>query len=57
MVEYNNLESLIFQNADARQFYNELPDFVRAQMSFNSGEINSYESLIVFAENLLLDND
>ena len=50
--EYHDLHSLIFQNADARQYYNELPKKVRNRLEPNSEDINSFEDLRGYAENL-----
>jgi len=50
--EYHDLHSLIFQNADARQYYNELPKEVRDRLEPNSEDINSFDDLQEYAENL-----
>lgn len=56
-VEYSDLKSLIFQNCDARQYYNELPKDVREQLGSRSSNITSYESLQDYVKNLLKDDD
>jgi len=52
-----NLESLIFENADARQYYNELPDYVREQIRSRGDSVKSFENLKDYAENLLRGDD
>ena len=52
-IHYRDLESMIFSNGDARQYYNELPKGVREQLKPHSSNINSYEVLQEYAENLL----
>lgn len=56
-VKYSDLQSLIFQDTEARQYYNELPDYVRDQINTRSDNVNSYESLRDYAENLLRGDD
>ena len=50
--EYRDLQGLIFQNADARQYYNELPKQIRDQLKPHSKNINSFEVLQEYVENL-----
>jgi len=49
-VHYKDLESLIFSNGDARQFFNELPKDIRANLKPHYNDIHSYESLREYAE-------
>ena len=53
MTHYSDLQSLIFQDADARQYYNELPEYVREMIQSRGDDINSFESLRHYADNLL----
>ena len=48
--QYTDLQSLIFQNADARQYYNELPKETRKRLEAHSGDINTFENLREYAE-------
>ena len=57
MHKHSNLQSLIFKNAGARQYYNELPGDVRDLIGARGDNINSFGSLIDFAENMLRGND
>ena len=50
--EYKDLHAMIFQNADARQYYNELPKQVRDKLNHHAGNLNTYESLREYVENL-----
>ena len=52
MADYRDLDCLIFQNVDARQYYNELPKSIRERIKPYSGEINSLESLQEYAGKL-----
>lgn len=57
LAEYVDLQALIFQNADARQYYNELPKEVRNQLKSHSDEIKSYESLRDYVNNIQRGNN
>jgi len=48
-----NLHSLIEQNEQARQYFNQLPDHVQEQISSRSDEVTSFERLQGLASNLL----
>jgi len=48
-----NLHSLIEQNEQARQYFNQLPDYVQEQISSRSDEVTSFERLQGLASNLL----
>ena len=50
--KYKDLSALIEDDADARAFYTQLPDYVRDQMSARTSSINSFESLLDYADNL-----
>ena len=50
--EYRDLHAMIFQNADARQYYNELPKQVRDLLNRNACNLNTYENLRDYVENL-----
>jgi len=51
--KYNDLNALIEQNSEAKQYFSSLPDYVRDQIGQRSDHINSLASLQDYAENLL----
>lgn len=55
--KYKDLQSLIEQDSEASRYYNELPEYVREQISSRSVDVNSYASLQDYAENLLRGDD
>ena len=50
---YSSLYSLIEQDANAMQYYRQLPDYVQQQISQRAQSVNSLSSLQDYAENLL----
>ena len=50
--EYMDLQALIFQNADARQYYNELPKQIRDKLKPHSESIHSFEALQEYTESV-----
>jgi len=57
MKKYRDMYELFQDNSEAKQYFNELPDYVRDQISTRSGNVNSYASLRDYAENLLRGDD
>ncbi|MCL2462080.1 MAG: hypothetical protein FWF44_05390 [Defluviitaleaceae bacterium] len=57
MQHYGDLQALIFQDADARQYYNELPEYVREMIHERGGDVNSFDSLKSHADRLLRGDD
>ena len=55
--KYSGLQSLISQDSEARQYFNELPEYVREQISQRDHNVNSFASLRDYAENLLRGDD
>lgn len=53
MKKFKDMNSLFEQNQQAKQYFDELPDYVREQISTRSGSINTFENLRDYAENLL----
>ena len=53
MHKYNNFHSLLFENAGARQYYNDLPRNVRDQINAGSDNINSLGTLADYSERIL----
>lgn len=57
MRKYNNLDTLISNDLTAKNYFNALPDYVKSQISTRSHNINSFDSLKDYAENLLRGDD
>ncbi len=55
--KYNGLNQLIDQDKEANRYFRSLPDYVKETISARSENINSFESLCDYAENLLRDNE
>mgnify|MGYP006917873557 CR=1 FL=1 len=55
--KYDSLFTLVDQNAEARQYFDKLPDYVRDQISQRAQSVNSLDSLQDYAENLLRGDD
>jgi len=55
--KYPNLVELINSNNRAKRYFNSLPDYVRQQIYSRSSEVNSFDSLRNYAENLLRGDD
>jgi hypothetical protein len=51
--KYPDLMALTAQDHTASEYYAELPDYVKEQISQRADHINSFESLRDYAENLL----
>lgn len=51
-MKYPNLDTLLRSNAEAKAYFNSLPDYVRDQISTRPGGVNSLDSLKDYAENL-----
>ena len=50
--EYKDLHAMIFQNADARQFYNELPKSVREKLNLSAENLTSFENHKEYIKNI-----
>jgi len=50
--KYASLDQLLSQNAEARAYFDRLPEYVREQICARSGSVNSLESLSDYADNL-----
>lgn len=57
MLKYPDLHALLQADPEARAFFNQLPDYVRDQISTRPGGVNSLESLSDYADNLLRGDD
>ena len=51
-MNYPDLNALLREEPEARQYYNQLPDYVRDQIAQRPGGVNSLASLQDYAENL-----
>ena len=49
---YDGLISLIFDNNQAREYFDNLPGYVREHITTRAHNINSFDSLKDYAENL-----
>ena len=49
---YSNLYTLIHNEPEVRQYFETLPSYAREQISTRASNINSFESLKDFAENV-----
>ena len=54
---YEDLTELIAMDAAASKYYASLPDYVQEMISDRGDNVNSYESLRDYAENLLRGDD
>ena len=57
MKKYPDMYELFKSEAQAKQYFDKLPDYVRDQISTRAGGVNSFESLRDYAENLLRGDD
>ncbi len=55
--KYTGLAELINSDCNAKRYFNSLPDYVRQQIFSRSSNVNSYENLQDYAENLLRGDD
>lgn len=57
MREYPSMYDLFRSEPAAKRYFDKLPDYVRDQISTRAGNVNSFESLRDYAENLLRGDD
>jgi hypothetical protein len=55
--KYSDLYSLIDQDREANSYFSALPYYVKQSISYRSQNINSFDSLRDYAENLLRDDE
>ena len=53
IMKYSGLTALIKNDAQAKKYYDELPEYVREQIGQRKHHVNSFDSLRDYAENLL----
>ena len=56
-MKYSDLYAVLQNEPQAQQYFDELPDYVRDQISTRAGNVNSFESLMDYAENLTRGDD
>lgn len=56
-MKYPDLNALLRDEPEARQYFDTLPDYAREQISTRAGHVNSLDSLRDYAENLLRGDD
>ena len=52
IMKYPDLNALLRGEPEARQFFDQLPDYVQSQIMTRAGGVNSLSSLKDYAENL-----
>ena len=57
MQKYDSLNTLLLSDKEANQYFYSLPSYVQDQIASRSSNVNSYESLRDYAENLLRGDD
>jgi len=55
-MKYNNLYEVLEQEKKANEYYFSLPEYVRSSISQRADNVNSFDSLKDYAENLLRGN-
>ncbi len=56
-MKYSNMDALLKNEPEAKNYFNALPDYVREQIRTRAGNVNSYASLRDYAENLTRGDD
>lgn len=56
-MKYPDLNTLLQNEPEARQYFNTLPDYAREQISTRAQNVNSFASLQDYAENILRGDD
>ncbi|MBC8532352.1 hypothetical protein [Gehongia tenuis] len=57
MKKYSGLYSLMEEDFNAKQYFEALPDYVRTSICERADNVNSFQSLKDYAENLLRGDD
>jgi hypothetical protein len=57
MNKYPSMYELLDDSGEAREYFDGLPDYVRDQIGQRAQNVNSFESLRDYAENLLRGDD
>lgn len=56
-MKYPNMYALFQKETKAKRYFDSLPDYVRDQISTRAQNVNSFDSLKDYAENLLRGDD
>lgn len=51
-MKYSNLNALLQSEPQAKAYFDKLPDYVQSQISTRAGNVNSFDSLRDYAENV-----
>lgn len=52
-MKYSDLYALLESRPDARRYFDSLPGYAQEQIASRAEGVNSYESLVDYAENVL----
>lgn len=52
-MKYSDLFALLDSQPEARRYFDRLPDYAQEHIASRAGSVNSYESLVDYAENVL----
>ena len=55
--EYSSMYALFEQDAEAKRYFDSLPDYVRDQISSRADSVNTFAGLRDYADNLLRGDD
>ena len=55
--EYSSMYALFAQDAEAKRYFDSLPDYVRDQISSRADSVNTFAGLWDYADNLLRGDD
>ena len=56
-MHYSNLNALLRGDPEAKHYFDTLPDYARDQISTRAHNVNSFDSLKNYAQNLLRGDD
>jgi len=56
-MKYPDLTALLQSDSRAQRYFNALPDYVQDQINTRPGNVNSFDSLRDYAENLTRGDD
>lgn len=57
MNKYSDLNELFENDSKAKQYYDELPNYVKDQINTRARNVNTFEKLQDYAENLMRGDD
>ena len=56
-MKYSNMDALLKNEPEAKNYFTKLPDYVQDQIRTRAANVNSYDSLRDYAENLTRGDD